>query len=272
MSKEKIIKKLSDTRIWFYSLCLLILLYKVINHVSFTGLYGAPVFYPSVDNTYWLFLTLQFPQAISQSWYLSLLLDFLLIVLPVFCLIYRNTGFFPFLFTVVLVIYFLYYNSVAFHHYHGLISLVLLSIPFWFTNEEKRMLLWKACRYYFLFAFSSAAIWKLSRDGIYYSDQMLNILKDQHATYLFYQSESLIGSWYLFLLNHPLLCQILLWTACLIEFVFITGFFTARFDKYLLYLFLVFIVFNYIVNGINSHEFAVFAICLIPFRDKNQAE
>lgn len=254
-----------------YALCFLVFLTKYFTHITFSDFYGVKLFFPGIDNTYWLYFLNGIPKFIANSYFISQLLDCVMVLLPLFLLVKRTWKIFNLFYTLLLINYFLFFNSVAFHHYHGLISLIILTIPFLFKKEETITILWDAARYYFLFAFSSAAIWKLSRGGVFNPEQMINILKSQHVELIIKNPGDYHISLLQFFIRNPYVAQFLLWMGLLIELVFCVGFFTKKYDLLLVTLFVSFLIFNLLIMNVDSHEFGLFIVLLFSYKKKNQS-
>jgi hypothetical protein len=84
-------------------------------------------------------------------------------------------------------------------------GLIIISITFWTADEARHQRLWEAARYYFLFVMASAALWKLFRGAPFQSDQMVNILKAQHAQYFAEHGTSGLSAFYQYLFKTMLL-------------------------------------------------------------------
>ena len=117
------------------------------------------------------------------------LADLLVFFLPALLLIYafRKHRFSPALgwvFSCFLMLYLLLADIFWQVHLEPFILYVGLSFAF-LTNSERgfyRILL--GCRYYFLYIFVSAAIWKIARGAIFHGPEMSSILLLHHADML----------------------------------------------------------------------------------------
>jgi hypothetical protein len=248
-------------------LCMIFVTYlmKFFNNLSFIGIYGSSFFYPSSDNFYWFYFFSGIPYLISKSFLLSLFLDVLLLSIPIILIFYYNR-ILSILMTLNLINYFVYFNSYAFHHFHDLISLIFLSIWIIFYKSDLKNEIWDLIRYYFLFSFSSAGIWKLFREAIFSETHFAQIIKNQHAEEIIYNSDSFHASLSNFILKFPEIGHFIFIVATIIELLFLIGFFTKKMDHYLLLLFLIFCILNYFIMGIDSHIYGFFCIVLINRR------
>jgi hypothetical protein len=120
-------------------------------------------------------------------------------------------------------------------------------------------------RYFFLFFFSSAGIWKIVQQGIFNIEQMSGVLLYQHKEYLTSSS-----NWYstavLWLINHSSISYLLYFAAFLVELSFIIGFFTKKFDLFLAAAFLLFLLMDILLMRINYAEVSPFLLTLIYSR------
>jgi len=223
-----------------------------------------PLVFPSIDNTYWLLLLSKIPQFVIGNSFVLTVFDISLIGLPLLIFIYPAKRIFYMLFSIFITLYFLIFNLYAGHHFHSLVGLILMSLPFATKSANRFILLWKAIRYYLLFIFASAAMWKIWRGTAFDFNQLHNILQHQHAQLLFDNADGWHANFIRWLLLHPSVCFALLLTAVLTQLSFFVGFFTQRFDCVLLLLLCVFVVFNYIVMNIVSAELLVLGFTLLP--------
>jgi hypothetical protein len=117
-------------------------------------------------------------------------------------------------------------------------------------------------RFFFIIIFFSAAVWKIRAGGIFNTEEMAAILLRQHASYLISNGSRWFSQLIIYLINHSLLSYCLYLFAFIAEFIFIVGFFTKKFDKYLILLFCAFVFFNYFLMGINYFTWMPFIGCL----------
>src|SRR5207244_1109367 len=110
-----------------------------------------------------------------------------------------------------------------------------LFFPILFIPADKKTfsLLFEGLRYFFLFFFASAGLWKLAQGGFFSLSEMTGILLYQHAQLLsnspgYWQSELI-----LYLIQHPKLSYLLYLSTTILELSFLIGFFTKKFDRLL---------------------------------------
>lgn len=241
---------------------LLVLLYRFVSGTLFTGLAGFCCGLEYGNVFYHLFIKTGIPAFVLSSHSVSAFFDFCLFGLPVLFLLTRQR-IFAVVFTAVAVTYFLLFNMVTAHFYHGFFAVVIISIPFWSKNEKRFNLLWEGLRYYLLYIFTSAALWKIFRGSVFYQEQLSNILKHQQLDLLLQQPQNYQAHCVQYLIAHPETSHVLLIANVALQLFFILGFFTKKFDSLLFVLAIIFCSANYFVMGITSSELLVLNLTLL---------
>ena len=250
---------------YFYGGCLLLFTISLVSNTLFSQMSQPVLIFPSVDIAYWLFHGLGIPSLATHSYLVSAILDMLLFFLPIIAIIVVHRRIYAIAYTLLILVYQITYSTYATHHYHALVGVLFLSVPFWFEEGHRFVLLWNAARYYFFFIFSSAAIWKLLRGGLFEGHQMQRILMEQHVQYIYDYPRAIASQLAMYLIGHPALAQCLLIAGFILQFSFIGGFFTRKFDRIYLLLFLIFFAFNYVVMHIFSLELFIFCLVLLDW-------
>jgi len=144
----------------------------------------------------------------------------------------------------------------------GFTAWLLFPFLFMAVNLKTFYLILHALRYFFLFFFISAALWKFSQGGIFNLHEMSGVLLFQHKEYL----ASSPGHWYTnfiyWLIQHPGASYFLYAAATAIELVFVVGFFTKKYDAILIGIVLLFLVMDVLVMRIPYLEIAPFLLTL----------
>lgn len=127
-------------------------------------------------------------------------------------------------------------------HFEPFVLIILVGAV-WTTRKAGRFyLLLKGCRYYFLYLFVSAAAWKLARGAVFNGEEMSRILLLHHTDLLAGGCTSFLCRTYGWLIVHSALSQSLYIAAALLEAAFLVGFFTRRFDRWLMALAVLFVI------------------------------
>jgi hypothetical protein len=135
-------------------------------------------------------------------------------------------------------------------HHGPFICYVLLAFAFVTNREDRFYFILRGCRYYFLYIFVSAAIWKTVRGTVFDGQEMSHILLLQHIDLLSGDCQTALCRFYAWLIGHPAIAQGLYIGAVLMELVFMVGFFTRRFDRLLLGLAILFVAADLLVMRI----------------------
>jgi len=117
-------------------------------------------------------------------------------------------------------------------------------------------------RYWFLFFFVSAGIWKLRQGGFFNTDQMSGILLFQHATWLVSDPDHWYSQAVYWLVRRPVLGYLLYAGLTIWELLWVVGFFTKKYDRLLFVSFLVFLVLDYALMQIPYFELLPLALLL----------
>jgi hypothetical protein len=140
---------------------------------------------------------------------------------------------------------------------------LLFPIAFLAGNPKTFRLLLDGLRYFFLFCFVSAGLWKVFNSGLFNTEQMSGILLYQHAELLsnspgYWQSQFI--QW---LIEHKGVGYALYLVATILELAFIVGFFTKRYDRWLMAGFIAFLVFDLLVMRIPYFEWLPFMLAFV---------
>lgn len=152
-------------------------------------------------------------------------------------------------FVCFLALYFLLADVFWQVHHEPFILYLLLAFAFVTNREDRFYMVLEGCRYYFLYIFVSAAIWKIARGAVFNSQEMSRILL-LHQSDLLTSHSDLPGEpcalfschVYTWLINHPNWSYWLYLGGALLEASFVIGFFTRRWDRLLIVLALVFVI------------------------------
>lgn len=113
-------------------------------------------------------------------------------------------------------------------------------------------------RIIFIIIFFSAALWKLRTGVVFNLEQMSAILIHQHTPYFTVNSGNVYAKIILFFIEHKILSYSVFLLGFLAELLFIVGFFTKKYDKQLMILFVGFLVFNLFFMRIDYLNWFVF--------------
>jgi hypothetical protein len=120
-----------------------------------------------------------------------------------------------------------------------------------------------ALRYFLLFFFTSAAVWKFVQGGIFSIEQMSGILLFQHKEYLTSSPHSWYASFIYWLIKHTYISYSLYFAATILELSFAIGFFTKRYDRFLTGASILFLLADVFFMRIPYWDVAPFLLTLI---------
>ena len=250
---------------YFYLSSVLIFCIRFASSTLFSQLSQPVLIDPGIDNTYWLFHWFGIPHIVTHSILWSAVLDMLIFILPIIASLIPRRRVIAFLFTSLVVVYQITYSTYAIHHYHSLLGVFFLSIPFWFGPGQRFTLVWEAARYYFFFIFASAALWKLSTGSLWNSGHMSSILMAQHVQTIYEYPTSVFAYLHSYLIVHTGLARLCFIAGFVIQLSFLGGFFTKKFDRIYLILFFLFFAMNYLLMDIVSLELFIFCLVLLDW-------
>jgi hypothetical protein len=159
-------------------------------------------------------------------------------------------------------IYAMMITSVSTLSIEGYVSWILLPLMFAFKSEGSFFYMLQTMRYFFLIIFSSAALWKIRAGGIFNIEQMSAILLKQHTSYLLDAPHDWFSRLLRYLIIHPKISWSLYLVAALAELFFAIGFFTKKFDRLLLVIFILFLLFDFFLMRINYMSWFIFTATL----------
>jgi hypothetical protein len=219
-------------------------------------------------------LTDLFNVVIRRPW-LQILLDWLFLLLPLLmclCIVagYRVQYWLAIITAVFNLIYAALLSAMSPLSIEGYVGWMVLPFVLAFRNDTSFYYALQTVRYFFLLIFFSAAIWKLRAGGIFNGEQMSAILVNQHTTYLVDQPDAWFSNFIKYLIDHKQVSYTIYLLATLSEFVFVVGFFTKKYDKLLMGMFILFVAFDYFLMRINYFSWTAFLACLWLSRYKQK--
>jgi hypothetical protein len=261
-SSEMFTREYRLKAIFVFGVAIVILLNRFMGHSLLCAMKHPLFLFEQKEWAYQFFLFSHIPQVLTSSFAISLSFDVMLFILPVLFVVTLNRTY-ALAFIILLGIYFFTYNLVTGHHYHGLIGVVLIAVPFMTKKETRFNLLWEAVRYYWLYVFVSAALWKITRGSVFYTEQLSDILKAQQLDLLLQQPDSFRAHIVSYLIANPPVSHWVLVVNVLVQLSFIVGFVTKKYDVVLFVLAIVFCIANYFVMSIVSTELLILNLTLL---------
>ncbi len=211
-----------------------------------------------------LFLT-GVQKSVIHNHSLRLLLDIIYLLLPLllFYSINRKTQpYVALLNSGYNLVYTLLLSTFSTLSIEGFMGWILLPLLFIIKTERGFYYLLHCLRYIFLMIFFSTGLWKLRAGGVFNLEEMSGILVKQHAAYISQQPFDWFANLIHYLIVHYKISYLLYLFTVLVELSFVVGFFTKKFDKLLILLFLLFVLFDFVLMRINYFSWVAFLLCL----------
>jgi hypothetical protein len=139
---------------------------------------------------------------------------------------------------------------------------MLFPILFCMRSQQGFYFVLHGLRYFFLFFFASAGIWKLGSLTVFNHEQMSAVLLYQHADYLATSSANAYRSFINWLIQKPAVSQSLYVAGALFELLFIIGLFSKKYDRLLIIGFILFLLFDALLMRIHYWEVSAFLITM----------
>lgn len=219
-----------------FGLALVSLTLSFFSHTLLHQLQQPVIKFPYVDTTYWVMHYLQIPEFITSHFWVALLFDLGLFASCLLSFLYPQKRLFIWLFIVLYFVYFITFNTFGCHHLGDKIGFLLIALPFAVADHKSFSFLWQGLRYFLCFAFADAFLWKFCRLAWLHTSEGMLILKMNQAAFLYLEPNTWFAGFYRWLLQYPGWLQAAYITGAIMEGLFIIGFFTRKYDRWLLVL------------------------------------
>jgi hypothetical protein len=225
------------------------------------------VFQTRFDGITWLFMQTRIHQYLLHQEGGFLVLDILFYSMPViYSKVYKNAPKYMslagFIMLVVNWFYVQIYTLYPTNSIEGHVGWLLF--PFLLMMKDLRSFyyIFQGLRYFFLYFFASAGFWKIYEGGLFNIGQMSNLLLFQHKDQLVSSPDQWFTRFIYWLVRNPVISYMLFLLSTIMELSFITGYFTRRYDRWLIRIFLVFVAADIIIMKINYFEVLPFVFTL----------
>ena len=224
------------------------------------------LFFPYVDLSYWLVFWTGIPQQLTQNYTLALCFDISLIGTAALSFLFIKKRLFPILFTLLFGIYFICYNAYGGHHTHSLAGILIMSFSFWVSSNKSFSLIWEGLRYFALFVYVDAFLWKLLRGSWWKAEQGLAVVLEDQMGNILFAPDSFYSQLNIFFITHPVLLDAAYFIAILLEGLMIIGFFTKKYDGFLFFLPLLFHTGTYFLVDVLFYELIILNLVFLPWQ------
>lgn len=247
-----------------FSWLFIILVYFFFTNSLLSQLQQPVLIYPGSDNTFWLLHLLNIPQILLQHYWAALFFDVALTCSCIICIIIPQQRLFTWVTVMGVWVLYIAYCSSAGKHY-AQIGYLLAPIPFLAIKEKKFDLLWNLFRYWVCFLYVSAGLYKIYYGGFGFSANMSHILQQDNAEWFVFNKDGLSYDAISYLIENPALSQWFYRSAAFFDLLLLMGFFTKRFDKWLLAGLLIFHLGNFFLLHISFVEQSLIFAAFLPW-------
>lgn len=251
---------------WVFGWLFLVLLYQWSASLMISQLESPVLIRVDLDLTYWLVHLTGIGELLKSSWISAFLFDFVLTSLCLVTVIFPKRVIFPIITGIFYLVYCVLLNSYQCWHYHNLITLIVLIVPFCFCSLKTFSLLFAGLRYFVAYIYASAALWKLFRGSVFHEGQMQWLIEHNYVDRLAvegYQLNFLENAMFE-LSNYPTLASIALIIGVAIEASFIVAFFTRKFDRYLIIVGVVFHLITTVLVDVSFLQLWILFVVFLP--------
>jgi len=246
----------------FFTLVLIDWIVKYFQNTWLHNFVHVPFYAVGTDFSYWILILTGIPQFILSSFNWAISFDILMTILVVWNLVRPKR----LTITVWLLLYFIWVmttNAANGSHFHSYNGFVIMGICMCFYHSSYFSIAWEMTRYYIMYLFASAALWKIFR-GVSFDFNHLNSLMFQMN--IWHAQED---PWYAWIFNlyttHEWLSYFSMFAVIVLQLAFIVGFLTKKYDKWLLFLFIFFCVVDFIVFRHFFFELLVLTLSLLYY-------
>lgn len=218
------------------------------------------------DLTFWLFELAGIPALLTGTQALALGFDLALTLTVVFAILLPQRTLFPRIYCVLILCYFITHTTYANHHYRPIIGLLVAGIPFAFRSLDRMSWLFDALRYYVLFVYASAGLYKVFRGSWSNRDQMTGIIEGTQLDLFLAHPDGWHAQLFTWLLQHEWAGWALFILATVLELVFLIGFVTRRYDAGLFITAISLHIGFYFTMRFFAFELIVLDLTLLPWR------
>ncbi|MEY4927363.1 MAG: hypothetical protein RI894_1799 [Bacteroidota bacterium] len=224
---------------------------------------GVPVLQnPSIDYAYWAWSYSGIAhQIMAQNWGFWIDLGWLSAAIGM--VIYYRNNVLPVLFWVCAVAYHLTLNLYDCWMNAFFLGFLLVPIPFFTKKTPLFSLLMEGLRYYVVFIYFSAFLWKVF--GLFFLniEEGQAVISQSLGFWLYERPHDFSTQIYTFFINHPQLSYAMFLLGAISQAFFVVGFFTKKYDKILVFLAVSFHILAYYFIDVPFFELLVLQIVFL---------
>lgn len=242
----------------------LVLVYFFWNN-SLLSQFGQPTLkFPESDLSFWAYHASGLHAWLMTNSWAALGFDLLLTTSCLIVVIVPQQRLFTWITVVGVWILYLAYCSVAGKHY-AQIGYLIMPVAFLAVKPERFALTWDLIRYWICFLYVSAGVYKIYYGGFAASDNLSPILMQMNADWFYFHPNGSQAAGIRYLIDHPRVAQAFYRLTVLVDLLPVLGFFTRKFDRWILIGLVGFHVANLLLNHISFVEQSLIFAPFLPW-------
>jgi hypothetical protein len=249
---------------FIFSWVLLILVYFFFTNSLLHQLQQPVLKYPGADNSFWAIMASGIYSFFIQQKWAAIFFDVLIVFSCGLTIIFPNKKIFAIVTALGLWLLYVFFCGTAGKQY-AQIGYLIPPVAFVVLNPKKFDLSWNVVRYWVCFLYVCAGLSKLYYGGFGFDQNMSNIVMQDNAQSFVFIKEGWRYNLYHYFIEHNSIAQWLYRAAAVIEFACIIGFFTKKYDVWLLVSLIFFHVGNYFLLNISFVEQSLIFAPFLPW-------
>jgi len=243
----------------------LVLVYFFVNNSLLSQMQQPVLIYPGSDNSFWLLHILYIPQFLLRNHAAALVFDIILTCSCLICIFVPQQKFFTWVTVIGVWLLYVCFCTAAGKHY-AQVGYLLAPLPFLALRASRFDLLWNGFRYWVCFLYASAGFYKLYYGGFLYDQNMSQLLWQGNADWFIFNKSGFQYDAIRYGIEHPVVSQWMFRLATLADLALLLGFFTKRFDGWLLGILVLFHSLNFFFLHISFVEQSLIFAAFLPWK------
>lgn len=216
------------------------------------------------DFSFWLFRLAGLDRLLVESKTGAIIFTAALLLSCILAIIFPRKRGYIISFSILYLMFTIASNMYLCHslHYYGMMTWI--AVAFWSKKDEIFELLWEGMRYYACWIYGSAFVWKFINGVFFQWNAGVLSFKNNLTEYLYYNPDTAVAHIYYYFLQHSFWLNIGHKFVFLLEGSFIIGFFTKKFDKYLIASGLMIFMSIYFFSDVFFAELQILLLTFLP--------
>jgi hypothetical protein len=248
---------------------LVLLIYRYYSSSFLIFAVGQPVKGPDLDYAFWLSHLTGFPHFIIQHYWASLFIDSGVVIFALACF-FSNKHRAVFC-TLLLLFFFVQrmtLESYACTHSKSMSTVFIALLPFCFKKDVTFSLVAEFSRYFLIYVLVASAFYKFYNGGLSDPSNFATVLVNQHSDLAILNPSHICYKVASFLIARPAVAGTSYVLLFLIQAIFIIGFFTKKYDRFLFIALFIFAVMTYFIMRIYNLDITILGLYLLLFTSK----